>query len=787
MKKTTALSLLAALGVAWSTTAFASPDEHAKAAADYVTSASRNAGRVTSLSGGRTLRAVSENVIDGELALRGRAYDEAITIFTKVLESTGPREGALHYNARFLRAQALQEHGEPGSAIADYQAILAAAGQPGTGDYPVRAVERLVAIGLGRRDRDLLKGVLARAEALRIDAMDAESSYARAKAYVELGDTAKARPFLAKAGASKPLQAAYFEAMLVLREEAGALAPTASRREAFPRALAAFEALASQSPGADADATSVVQLAKLAVARLRYERKEFSAASEIYRSIGTSSPLFDQAAAELAWSQVQRGDSAGAERALELLAEARPRSSELAEGQLLRADLSLRNGSFGKALELYKSVRAVLEPQREAVDAYLKARPNSEDFYELISKREMEIVGSGDKLPPMAVRIVREDPNGQRAVDVAADIGLVRGLVEQLQRRAKLLEKVAADPNRAVNLAEFRGSSKEITAIANQVARGRLEVALGLDDANLAVGSDELAQVRARRKLLMPLIEQLPLTVDALNSRGDVADDGLSRIADALMRTEKDASELLGQIEKMRDLVRRDEERGVERDPQARARVLANLDVEAQSIIASRDAVRETQRVVEELRASSGGEAGLLAMESSARREFNALVDREVELVSASLAASTYGARVKSTIDDAKRVDGDVDRLENDLRAKAGDRAAAVQAELAQRLAEVTQLTGRLDDLEKEARVVCGGVARANVQVARKQLRDLLLKADVGITAHAWEVREEQQHRVNAILAEKAKRERLVNEEMRDALEDGSVAVFKETNAPPAR
>ena len=140
---------------------------------------------------------------------------------------------------------------------------------------------------------------------------------------------------------------------------------------------------------------------------------------------------------------------------------------------------------------------------------------------------------------------------------------------------------------------------------------------------------------------------------------------------------------------------------------------------------------------------------------------------------------------MKTTIDDAKRVDADLDRLEGEIKAKASDRAAAVQAELAQRLAEVTQLTGRLDDLEKDARAVCGGVARANVQVARKQLRDLLLKADVGITAHAWEVREEQQQRVNAILAEKAKRERLINEEMRDALEDGSVAVFKETNAPP--
>ena len=48
-------------------------------------------------------------------------------------------------------------------------------------------------------------------------------------------------------------------------------------------------------------------------------------------------------------------------------------------------------------------------------------------------------------------------------------------------------------------------------------------------------------------------------------------------------------------------------------------------------------------------------------------------------------------------------------------------------------------------------------------------------------------MREEQQHRVSAILSEKAKRERLVDEELRDALEDGSVAVFKEITPPAAR
>ena len=788
MKKSSLLWVLATACTAWTSAAAAGPDEHAKAASDFVGGASRNAGRVGLLYGAQTLRSVGERIIDGELALRGRAYEEAISTFTKVLETTSARDGSLYFNARWLRAQALLEHGEASSATRDYLELLAAAGQPGTGDYPIRSIDKLVAIGLARHDRELLKGVLSRADALRLEPADSEGAYARTKAFVELGNAEKARSFFPKGATAKPMQTAYFEAMLVLREEAAAALPGASRRDSFPRSLVAFDALAAtMAPPDDADSAAVIQLAKLASARLHYERREFAQAAELYKSFGTQSPLFDQAAAELAWSHVQRGDSTGAERALELLAEARPRSSELAEAQLLRADLALKNGSFGKALELYKSVRAVLEPQREAIDAYLKARPNPDQFYELISKREMEIAGSGDKLPPMAIRVVRDDPNGQRAIDIAADLGLVRSLVDQVQQRAKLLERVVADPNRSLNLMEFRGPTHELTVIANQVARGRFEIASGLDDVAPAGGSSELDEIRSRRRLLMPLIEQLPLTVDALGSRGSVADDGWGSIGDALVALEQQCVTYLQQIEKMRELVRQDAERGIERDTDARARVLAELDKEAESLVMSRDAVRETKRLVDEMRAQSGGEGGLLAMEAAARREFNTLVDREVELAGVSAAGAAYGSRVRPSVDEAKRVDSTLERLEADLRAKASDRAAAVQAEVIERLAEVAAVTARLEDIEKEARVVCGGAARSNVQIARKRLRDLLLKADVGTTAHAWEVREEAQQRVSSILTEKAKRERVIDDEMRDALEEGSVAVFKETSAPPAR
>ena len=47
-----------------------------------------------------------------------------------------------------------------------------------------------------------------------------------------------------------------------------------------------------------------------------------------------------------------------------------------------------------------------------------------------------------------------------------------------------------------------------------------------------------------------------------------------------------------------------------------------------------------------------------------------------------------------------------------------------------------------------------------------------MLKADVGITEEAWEAREEQLIRVRNLQTERARSERLLNEELREVLDD---------------
>jgi hypothetical protein len=78
----------------------------------------------------------------------------------------------------------------------------------------------------------------------------------------------------------------------------------------------------------------------------------------------------------------------------------------------------------------------------------------------------------------------------------------------------------------------------------------------------------------------------------------------------------------------------------------------------------------------------------------------------------------------------------------------------------------------RLEELDQQARLVVGEVAMRNFGLVRDRLRNIVLRADVGITEEAWEVREEQMTRVKNLRVERAREDRTLKEELEEVLDD---------------
>ena len=78
----------------------------------------------------------------------------------------------------------------------------------------------------------------------------------------------------------------------------------------------------------------------------------------------------------------------------------------------------------------------------------------------------------------------------------------------------------------------------------------------------------------------------------------------------------------------------------------------------------------------------------------------------------------------------------------------------------------------QLGTLDREAHALVGEVAKRNFGVVRDKIRGIVLRADVGITEQAWEVREEELERVHNLQTERAREEQLLDEELREVLDD---------------
>ena len=70
------------------------------------------------------------------------------------------------------------------------------------------------------------------------------------------------------------------------------------------------------------------------------------------------------------------------------------------------------------------------------------------------------------------------------------------------------------------------------------------------------------------------------------------------------------------------------------------------------------------------------------------------------------------------------------------------------------------------------AKMTVGSVAMRNFKNVGERFRNIVLRADVGVTEEAWEVREEQLTRVRRLRIERARGEKLLQDELSEVLDD---------------
>ena len=140
---------------------------------------------------------------------------------------------------------------------------------------------------------------------------------------------------------------------------------------------------------------------------------------------------------------------------------------------------------------------------------------------------------------------------------------------------------------------------------------------------------------------------------------------------------------------------------------------------------------------------------------------------------SAGGSAQRFAGPAGAVLSEARTYEGQLIASLQQLDARVAERSADMERKVLLEHASVAKYQVELDTLDNEARDLVGHVAQRNFGLVRDKLRNIVLRADVGVTEQAWEVREEELDRVRSLQTERARQEQLLDEELKEVRDDG--------------
>ncbi len=717
-----------------------------------------------------------QRLADAVLLMGVKDYDRAADLLNQVVErhkdhKTAYADGLnLLGETYFLSKQYL-------SARRIFIQIIDAGADPRFSTYRERAALRLVDIALRLREFDALDDLYAKIAA--IPSAQSGIAYAKGKGLVAQERFGAAATELAKVQANSPFvhQTRYLQGVAAMRQATptGDDANKPLPKGTYATALARFRE-ATQLPGDTAEHRHVIDLSWLAIGRLLYESRQWTQAIEAFNRVDRTSPEFGTMLYELAWVYVQLGDVTRAQRALEVLAVAAPNSDDVADAALLRGDLMLRSGQFDKSKKVYVSVRGTYEGMKARVDEFLGASSDPGVYFDTLSRDQLELFEAGRSLPAVVLKWAREGEDGERAFAIIDDVALSRRLIKESNEMIERLNAVLASPNKIRAMPGLKIGAEKGLGLVNSIAVARVTLARGMDDigGNL---SAPLRQVRTQRKQLERRLLKVPVTPADFTKREQEAQKQWNTASQALQRLELEIDQLQATVNGLDRMLKDGPQAGVVRNPQQLQSFKEQLLEQRRIIKTYREEAAKLRRSVEAGRVQVGFGDSRFIEDAAVRKQYRQLLAQEVGLAAQGQGGgelAAYARKIQPTLTRADAAEARVDAILADIDAKVRAKAAELRSIVQKEPVNIVDYSLKLESLDKEARIVVGEIAMRNFGQVRERLRDIVLRADVGITEQAWELREEQYTRVRRLKVEKARTMQRLQEELEEVLDDSA-------------
>jgi tetratricopeptide (TPR) repeat protein len=727
-------------------------------------------------------RTPEQRIADAVLLIGAKDFNRASSTLNEVIEKY-PTHPTAYPDALNLLGETYFRSHQYLSARRVFNEIVKRGAEGRYAAYQVKSLARLVDIALHIKDYSALDDIFASMNKVPPSAVSSSLAYAKGKGLYAKKDFAGAKGSLNAVDAKSEYlhQAQYLLGLIAVKEAPPAPvvlkegeAPPEVPPTRYATAVSLFQKV-TQLPPDSADHKRVIDLAWLAVGRLFYEADQWNQAVQAYNHIDRTSPEFGTMLYELAWVYVRLGDVDRAQRALEVLSIADPNSQNIADGSLLRADLMLRAGQFDKSLKVYEGVRTTYDPMREKVDAFLGSTSDPAVYYDKLSQEQLESLDNNSLLPPLAVQWAREAEDGPSAFAVIDDVNTCRELIKQSNDIIERINAMLSSPNRVRAFPELKAGEEKALSLMNKVALARLSIGQGMDDVDDGALTGEIGAARAKRRSLEKRLGFVPVTDADFQERDNEALKQWNSVSQALQRLTLQVDTLQATINGLRRMLREGPQSGVVRDPASVARFEQELQQNERDLTLYRGQMDSLRKMVTAGRVQVGFGDQRFVEDDQVRKAYAEAIRREVTLAAQGAAGpklQAYGQRARPVLQTADETDAKLDAALAELEQKVAKQVKEMQGVISRETVNMVGYQVRLDELDGKARTVVGEVAMRNFGLVRDRLRNIVLRADVGITQEAWEVREEQITRVRNLTVERAREDRLLKEELNEVLDD---------------
>jgi hypothetical protein len=267
----------------------------------------------------------------------------------------------------------------------------------------------------------------------------------------------------------------------------------------------------------------------------------------------------------------------------------------------------------------------------------------------------------------------------------------------------------------------------------------------------------------------------IPVAPGDFGRREEQGERAWNRVSQSLQRVTLETDKLQAVINGLTRVLDQADRHGVTRNAASRARFQSQVEENERALAVYRARIDEYRQEVENGRVQVGLGDRRYAEDAEVRRRFRQALAQEVALIAAGRGdddSLDYARSILPTLADVETLEKFLEDVIASIESEVSVGSDELRRLVAREAVLIEAYTERLDALDQDARLLVGEVAMKNFANVRERLKNIVLRADVGIVQQAWELREEQQVRLRGLQRQRSIEEQNLEDELREVSDD---------------